>query len=107
MHYSNSEGSMAIISASCNIVDVGSGVLASGQFREAVTPDPIVLLHLKAIGGQFGYTSFFAAQDAKNHILAVALAAINTQSSVTAWIDEPPGVAGGNLQCYSLQILTA
>jgi hypothetical protein len=63
---------------------------------------PIVSVFLTDVAGTFGTSYAFNVPDAaKNQILAVALAAISTQSSVSALVDPPP--TGG--QCYVLQIL--
>jgi hypothetical protein len=99
---------MAMRIAGCRIVGAGSGVSAAWQFHAAPTPDPIVLISLAELNGEFEGVeySYFASQEAKNQILAVALAAISTQSTVTAYIDDPPGAAGDNLQCYALLIGT-
>jgi hypothetical protein len=70
----------------------------------APTPDPIVQIVMTPVNSGFPQATYFAPQAAKNQMLAVALAAISTQSNVQAYVDQPPAPAGTHLQCYSLQI---
>jgi hypothetical protein len=93
----------------CNVVQAGTATGAGN------TPDPEIQISLTDTNGFFAFGWFFAAETAKNQMLAVALAAISTQSRVNAWIDPPnvpitgpgqgPGVPIGIGQCYSLYII--
>jgi hypothetical protein len=65
---------------------------------------PVVSVALTDVAGSFGTSYQFNIPDAaKREILAVALAAISTQSNVSAFVDPPP--TGG--QCYALEILAS
>lgn len=66
-------------------------------------PNSMTSVTLTDQNGSFANTEFFAVDEAKREILAVALAAISTQSNIGAILDVPTGV--GNSQCYSLSIL--
>jgi hypothetical protein len=83
----------------CNVIQAGPGVNGS------LTPDPQVQFLLTDAQGTFSNTWFFASQAAKNQMLAVALAAISTQSQVNAWVDAPE--EGTVTQCYALYIKPA
>lgn len=96
---------MAIESTQCYVNWAGPVTAATFPTGSAPpTPDPVVQLILTALGGSFSQTGFFAAEAAKNQILAVALAAVSTQSPVVAWVDDPALSTGGYLQCYGLQV---
>jgi hypothetical protein len=66
-----------------------------------VTP-PVISVILKDVGGSFGLTGFPVPDAAKRELLALALAAISTQSKVSALVDPP---TGANWQCYTLLII--
>jgi hypothetical protein len=68
------------------------------------TPDPVVQFSLTDTNNAFSNAWFFAAGASKNQMLAVALAAISTQSQVNAWVD-PPQAGVGITQCYALYII--
>jgi hypothetical protein len=61
-----------------------------------------VLINLTDAAGSFSDTWFFATASAKNQMLAVALAAISTQSQVSAFVETPAG--GTATECYNLYI---
>jgi len=68
-----------------------------------VTP-PVVTVTLADVGGSFGKTGFPVPDAAKREMLAVALAAISTQSKVSALVDPP---TKSPWQCYTLNILAS
>jgi hypothetical protein len=75
--------------------------------QPAPTVDPVIMIGLKALNGAFN-TSFAAHQSAKSQMLAVALAAMNTQSTVSVWIDDPSSVPAGQMPiCYSLEMIAS
>jgi hypothetical protein len=76
-----------------------AGVATSG----APTPNPGVLFLLSDTGGSFQNEWFYAANSGKKEMLAVALAAISTQSQVNAWCD-PPVTGGPSTECYNLYL---
>ena len=53
----------------------------------------------------FSNTWFNAASPFQNQMLAVALAAISTQSQVNAWVDAPQ--AGNTTECHALYIIAS
>jgi hypothetical protein len=57
-----------------------AGVAGNGS----ETPNPVIYINLTDSGGSFAATDFYAADPAKNEMLAVALAAISGQKKVTA-----------------------
>ncbi|MGB0073816.1 MAG: hypothetical protein WBP71_12775 [Terracidiphilus sp.] len=83
----------------CNVYTTGVTVLHSD------TPAPEVLLQLSDTNSTPAFTNtwFFAAEGAQNQMLAVALAAISTLSTVSAWVDPP--ITGKFTQCYELSIV--
>jgi hypothetical protein len=83
----------------CTVNQTGPAVGAG------VTPDPTIEFSLTDSKGSFTNTWFFAAQSAKNQMLAVALAAISTQSQVNAWVDAPQ--QSGMTQCYALYLVAS
>jgi hypothetical protein len=55
-------------------------------------PNPVIYINLTDTAGSFAGQWFYTAEVGKREMLAVALAAINTQSKVLATIDPPkPG----------------
>jgi hypothetical protein len=66
-------------------------------------PSSMTSVILTDLNGSFADVEFFAVDEAKREILAVALAAISTQSNVGTVVDVPTGVS--NPQCYSLTII--
>ncbi len=97
---------MTTLSLRCIVNLAGPVTAATGVFATPPTPDPVIQLALTGAGGEFSDLAFFATETAKNQILAVALAAISTQSNVLAYID-PPGTVPGPLECYGLQIVVS
>jgi hypothetical protein len=72
------------------------------------TQSPTVYFQLTDLGGSFNFTWFFAANSAKREMLAVALAAISTQSQVRAEVDVPTGQdTNPHPQCYRLYIVAS
>lgn len=64
---------------------------------------PIITVTLAAVNGSFIPTLFRVPDIAKREMLAVALAAISTQSQVSALVDDP---SQPNAEyCYTMQIL--
>jgi hypothetical protein len=53
----------------------------------------------------FSNTWFYAASQFQNQMLAVALAAISTQSQINAWVDAPQ--AGVTTECHALYIIAS
>lgn len=69
---------------------------------------PVIMICLTDSGGKFSNTWFYAAQDAKTQMLAVALAAISTGSQVNALVDVPTGPdTEPHPQCYILYIIAS
>lgn len=66
---------------------------------------PVVYINLTDPGGAFSGQWFYAAENARNEMLAVALSAIGLGKKVTA--DADPPVAGGTpyTQIYRLYIM--
>jgi hypothetical protein len=64
-----------------------------------------VQLALTDTNKTFSNTWFNAVSQFQNQILAVALAAISTQSQVNAWVDPPE--AGTTTECYALYIIAS
>jgi hypothetical protein len=96
---------MSIISSQCSVIWAGTTTgPALGNPPQGVT-DPIVLITLVPLNGSFPEHGYYAVEVAKNQILEVALTAVNTQSTVLAWFDEPTGAAGQVLQCYGLTVM--
>lgn len=62
---------------------------------------PVISVTLTDVGGSFIPTQFKVPDGAKREILAVALAAISTQSKVSALVDPATGL------CYSLSIIAS
>jgi hypothetical protein len=89
---------MAIQEFFCQVNQTGAAMNNSGE-----TPNPMVLVRLTDVGGTFSNTWFYAPQAAKNQILAVALAAITTQSQVNVYVDPPQ--SGVTTQCYNMYIM--
>lgn len=72
------------------------------------TQSPTIYLELTDLGATFDHTWFFAANSAKREMLAVALAAISTQSQVRAEVDIPTGQdTHPHPQCYRLYIVAS
>ena len=91
---------MAITDYTCIVNQAGPSTQATS------TSSPVVLFNLSDVQGSFNNTWFFAAGTAKNQMLAVALAAVSTQSQVNAWVDTPtPG--GPVTECYNLYIIAS
>ena len=65
-------------------------------------PSPVISVTLTDSGGTFTQTVFSCADTGKREMLAVALAAISTQSPVSAFLD-PPVTPPWN--CYTLSLL--
>jgi hypothetical protein len=93
---------MAQIRTQCYVNWAGPVIGAAINYTP--TPDPVVLITLSAISGKFQNQGFFAPPAARNQMLAVALAAISTQSPVEVLVDEPPAAAGQYLQCYQIRV---
>ncbi len=79
-----------------------AGVATSG----AMTPNPGVALLLTDTGGAFQSTWFYAANSGKKEMLAVALAAIGTQSQVNAFCDAP-AAGGPSTECHNLYLMSS
>jgi hypothetical protein len=72
------------------------------------TQSPTVYFQLTDLGGTFDHTWFFAANSAKREMLAVALAAVSTQSQVRADVDIPTGPdTNPHPQCYRLYVVAS
>ena len=65
-------------------------------------PDSLITMVLSDTAGSFAKTGFQVPDEAKREFLAVALAAISTQSQVLAILDDPASVPR---LCYLLSIL--
>jgi hypothetical protein len=87
----------------CTVNQAGPAANNAGE-----TPSPVIYLNLTDVNGSFSNTWFFAANICKKEMLAVALAAISTQSQVNAWLDPPvnpqPGQPQASTQCYNLYV---
>ena len=86
----------------CTVVQAGAAASGGG-----LTPDPGVLLYLTDTQGSFPPSWFFAAQTAKNQMLAVALAAISTQSQVHVFAADAPVAGGAPPQINNLYIIAS
>jgi hypothetical protein len=72
------------------------------------TTDPTIQLILTDSNGTFANEPFFAADAGKNQMLDVALAAISTQSQVSAYVDNPTQpVSPPGAQIYALSIMAS
>jgi hypothetical protein len=71
------------------------------------TPAPVIYINLTDQAGSFPASWFFAADNSKSQMLAVALTAISLQATVQATIDLPN--AGNNpfTEIYRLYLNTA
>jgi hypothetical protein len=68
----------------------------------------VIYLDLTDLGGSFAQTWFYAANTSKKEMLAVALAAISTQSQVRAVLDIPTGQdVTPHPQCHRLYIVAS
>jgi hypothetical protein len=67
-------------------------------------PNSVVGVSLSDVGGSFAKTVFTAPDEVKREMLAIALAAISTQSQVDVLVDDSSAVPR---QCYSLEIITS
>jgi hypothetical protein len=74
---------------------------ASVETDEHNPPNSLVGVALTDLGGTFARTVFMAPDEIKRELLAIALAAISTQSQVLAVLDDPSTVTR---QCLLLQI---
>jgi hypothetical protein len=90
---------MAVTGYTCIVISAGPTI------RWSDTPAPEVIIQLSDTNNSFTGNWFFAAQDAKNQMLAVALAAISTQMQVSAWVDPPNTNNTPWTQCYELRII--
>jgi len=70
-------------------------------------PNSFVRLILTDRDGTFADIAFIVVDEAKREILAVALAAISTQSYVNALVDPPSSPPSGTERCYGLGIIAA
>ncbi len=72
---------------------------------------PVVVLTLTDLGGAFNHGVYYADDNCKDEILAVALAAISTQSQVLAYLDEIQTgrvkILGKILYCHQLFIVAS
>ena len=71
---------------------------------------PIIYLTLTDLGGSFKHDQFYAVDSCKNEMLAVALAAISTQSQVRALLDVDEGreeIKGAGFACHQLFIVAS
>jgi hypothetical protein len=79
-------------------------IVAATAGSNTPLPGSGVVLNLTDLAGSFTNVEFSVVPVAQREILAVALAAISTQSKVEATLDPPgPGVTSPN--CYALSIL--
>jgi hypothetical protein len=84
----------------CNVNRVGAA--ADGM----ETTQPVIYIMLTDTGGAFNTQWFFAAANCKSEMLAVALAAISSQSQVSVSCDVPPHPGGEPYtQCSRLYII--
>ncbi len=68
-------------------------------------PPPVVYIMLSDQGGAFGGQWFYAASNATNEMLAVALSAISLGKSVDASLDPPNAGGVPYTQCYRFYIV--
>lgn len=68
------------------------------------TPPPTVYLMLSDTAGSFNYQWFYAAENSRNQMLAVALAAISLGRHVTAALGVPSPTGLPYPQCYRLYL---
>jgi hypothetical protein len=72
------------------------------------THSPTIYMDLTDLGGSFTETWFYAANSSKREMLAVALAAVSTQSQVRAVLDVPTGQdVTPHPQCYRLYLVAS
>lgn len=90
---------MAQQSFTCTVNNAGASV------GGPETPDPQIYFNLTDTGGSFAGQWFFAANKAKQEMLAVTLAAVSTQSSVFVWLDPPVAGSSNLTQCYTMHIV--
>jgi hypothetical protein len=83
----------------CTVIQAGVSVGVPG------ITDPAIRLLLNDVNGTFT-TTFFAAENGKNQMLDIALAAISSEKRVNAFLDDPSEpVSPPGAQVYSLDIL--
>jgi hypothetical protein len=85
----------------CSMVMAGAGSNLQNP------PASSVVVQLTDLAGSFANVEFAVVPVAEREILAVALAAISTQSNVLATVDPPASVSAGSPNCYALSILTS
>jgi hypothetical protein len=69
------------------------------------TPNPVVYINLTDQGGTFSGQWFFASQDGKTEMLAVALSAISLGKNVAAALDPPNAGGTPYTECYRFYII--
>ena len=79
--------------------------ITSAQVNTYELNSPIMMVALADIAGSFGPTYFRVPDIAKREMLAVALAAITSQSEVEAFVDDPSQPQAE--WCYTLEILSS
>jgi hypothetical protein len=66
--------------------------MAGPAFDGGETPAPVIYINLTDVAGSFTSYWFFAADNSKSQMLAVALAAISVQAPVSVNLEDPqPG----------------
>jgi len=91
---------MAIEWLTCTVTQAGASVGSPN-----LTPIPNIFIGLTDTAGSFSNQQFFAANDGKNAMLAIALAAISNGNNVSAAVDAP--VAGTLTECYALYLMSS
>jgi hypothetical protein len=92
------------VSYTCTVLAAGPNTGDSAGVTPA-PPFPMMLFWLSEINRAFVSTRFYAADIAKNQMLAVALAAISNQCYVQIEADAvPPGGQSGVYKIYNMHI---
>jgi hypothetical protein len=68
------------------------------------TAQPVIYINLTDVSGSFTGQWFFAAENARTEMLAVALSAISLGKQVMTALDEPNAGGSPYTQCYRMYL---
>jgi hypothetical protein len=68
------------------------------------TAQPVIYVNLTDVSGSFTGQWFFAAENSRTEMLAVALSAISLGKQVTAALDAPNAGGSPYTQCYRMYV---
>jgi hypothetical protein len=82
----------------CTVNEVGPAADATE------TAQPVIYINLTDVSGSFTGQWFFAAENARTEMLAVALSAISLGKQVTTALDQPNTGGSPYTQCYRMYV---